>query len=92
MKINFNVDLKNLEGETLENNGKKITLKGIACDSLLAGFPDESNLSGEEKAKRYELAKEITTPDGFINTSDQPIKIADYIGKKVILICLHRNR
>jgi len=33
------------------------------------------------------LAKEITDPTGFINTPDgKPIKISDYIGKKVILL------
>jgi thiol-disulfide isomerase/thioredoxin len=38
----------------------------------------------EEKAKRYERAKEITTPDGFINTD--AITLSELIGKKVILI------
>lgn len=43
-------------------------------------------VSLEEKSKKYELAKEITTPDGFINTNNQPIAISDYVGKKVILV------
>ena len=38
----------------------------------------------EKKSKQYPLAKEITAPAGFINT--QPFKIADFIGKKVILL------
>jgi len=38
----------------------------------------------EEKAKMFEKAKEITTPDGFINTDE--ITIEEYIGKKVIMI------
>lgn len=38
----------------------------------------------EDKSKKYEIAKEITTPDAFINTDE--IKIADLIGKKVILV------
>lgn len=37
-----------------------------------------------DKAKKYPLAKEITSPDGFINSD--PFKIADLIGKKVILV------
>ncbi len=46
----------------------------------------------QEKQKRYELAKEITTPDGFINTPSTdsgqatPITINSLIGKKVILV------
>ena len=37
-----------------------------------------------EKAKQYELAREIVSPAGFINT--ESIAIEDLIGKKVILI------
>lgn len=43
-------------------------------------------LSSEEKLKQYELAKEITTPDGFINTDGKPITINGLVGKKVILV------
>ena len=40
----------------------------------------------QEKSKIYELAKEITTPDGFINTEDKPLTINEVVGKKVILV------
>ncbi len=43
-------------------------------------------LPTEKKSKRYELAKEITTPDGFINTDGKPITIGEFVGKKVVLI------
>ncbi|MBI3304839.1 redoxin family protein [Candidatus Parcubacteria bacterium] len=43
-------------------------------------------LSAEAKSKRYELAKEVTTPDGFINTDGRPITISGLIGKKIILV------
>lgn len=43
-------------------------------------------LSRAEKSAQFKLAKEITTPDGFINTGGKPIKIQEYIGKKVVLI------
>jgi len=32
------------------------------------------------------LAKEITTPDGFINTDGKPVTIGEFVGKKVVLI------
>ena len=38
------------------------------------------------KSLEYSRAPEITDPSGFVNTNGQPIKISDYIGKKVILI------
>ncbi|TSC67097.1 MAG: Thiol-disulfide isomerase [Parcubacteria group bacterium Gr01-1014_66] len=37
-----------------------------------------------QKTKQYERAKEISSPDGFINADG--IQIADLVGKKVILI------
>ena len=36
------------------------------------------------KAKKYERVKEISSPDGFINTA--PFALKDYVGKKVILV------
>jgi thiol-disulfide isomerase/thioredoxin len=39
----------------------------------------------EEKVKKYERAKEISTPDGFIN-ADADFNITDLIGEKVILL------
>jgi thiol-disulfide isomerase/thioredoxin len=38
----------------------------------------------EEKEKKYERAKEISSPDGFINVDD--INITDLIGSQVILV------
>ena len=45
-----------------------------------------STLSLAAKALIYPKYKEIVDPSGFINTNDQPIKIGDYVGKKVILL------
>jgi thiol-disulfide isomerase/thioredoxin len=38
----------------------------------------------QQKEKTYERAKEITTPDGFVNT--KPFALKDIIGDKVVLI------
>ena len=46
----------------------------------------KTNINKEEKLARYEPAKEITTPDGFINTDGKPVTIGEFIGKKVILV------
>jgi len=34
----------------------------------------------------YERAKEIVAPAGFINTGGEPVRIADHVGKNVILV------
>jgi len=44
----------------------------------------DQNERATMKARTYDVAKEITTPDGFINTD--AFKLSDYIGKKVILV------
>ncbi len=46
--------------------------------------PKGLSMTAAEKAKKYPVAKEISTPDGFINTDK--ISIGDLIGKKVILV------
>ncbi|OGI89144.1 hypothetical protein A2911_01010 [Candidatus Nomurabacteria bacterium RIFCSPLOWO2_01_FULL_40_15] len=51
-----------------------------------SGVENKKFPSSKEKLNKYELAKEITTPDGFINTDGKPVTVNQYIGKKVILI------
>src|SRR3989338_1131825 len=50
------------------------------------GSSGETQMNKVEKSKQYELAKEITTPDGFINTEGKSITMNELVGKKVILI------
>ena len=72
MKIDFNQELKTIEGETLFRSkavdGAVVeipaTLKWAAIEALLATNPKDE-LSGEEKGRRYELAirvQEASTP------------------------------
>jgi thiol-disulfide isomerase/thioredoxin len=73
---------------------------------LEAGKPEQSSvtagshdidialdsLAKEEKAKTYEVGKEISTPDGFINTDfdgdgkENGITISELIGNKIVLV------
>ncbi|MEK7150636.1 MAG: redoxin family protein [Patescibacteria group bacterium] len=46
---------------------------------------EEDKMTIENKKKQYELAKEISTPDYFINT-DSSFTIKKLIGKKIILV------
>ncbi|MEK7552952.1 MAG: redoxin family protein, partial [Patescibacteria group bacterium] len=54
-----------------------------STSSTLISTPEKSETP---KAKPFELAKEISTPDGFINTAGQPITIGELVGKKVVLV------
>jgi len=54
--------------------------------SAVGGIEVQGVLSKAEKERSYPRAKEITTPDGFINTDGAPITIGEFVGKKVVLI------
>ncbi len=45
-----------------------------------------SILTAEQKALQFAKYKEITRPDGYVNTNSMPITIGQYVGKKVILL------
>jgi len=47
---------------------------------------ENSFMSLEEKRKKFTLAPDISTPDGFINTSNLPITISEFKGKKIVLL------
>lgn len=55
MKYDFKYCIKDLEGNDMD----KGTIQEISINALLAGFPDEQNLPGDEKFCRYKLAMRI---------------------------------
>ena len=61
-----------------------------SSDAEIAGPPASPSQGPrediQEKVGRYPRAKEIVNPAGFINTNGEEIKIADLVGKKVILV------
>jgi len=69
----INQDATSGVNENIENLNKDITKK-------------ESFLSAGEKSKKFTLAPDISTPDGFINTDDKPITINEFKDKKVVLL------
>lgn len=59
MKVNVDKVLTDLNGKNIEDDGAHLTLKTVAVNCLLSQHPDDSRSTGEEKLKRYQLAKEI---------------------------------
>lgn len=48
-------------GKKLDDTfGKEMTLASVATNSLLGAHEDEKNLGGEEKVRRFELARRFT--------------------------------
>lgn len=80
-----------------------VAVIGLAIGLIELSKPQQANIAAQEiildenerraeKAKQYDTAKEITTPDGFINSpisgldQNEPFALADYIGEKVVLV------
>lgn len=64
----------------------KIGVERDGSGDAVTVMPRASRVAGLDKSEKYEPAKEITTPDGFINTEGKPITIGEFTGKKVVLI------
>ncbi len=66
--------------------------KKLQISLLDAGFLDVTKIEQklldkkEEKGRKFAVAPEISTPDGFINTDNLPITISEFKGKKVVLL------
>lgn len=60
MKRDFNRTLIGLDGQPMLADGSEVLLSAPVVNALLAQFPDEQGLSGEEKFKRYKLAERVT--------------------------------
>ena len=58
MKLKVKAPIKGHDGDTVIGNGENLTYRKALCNALLANFPDEK-IDGEEKVRRYELAKKI---------------------------------
>ena len=74
MKIDFNQELKTIEGDTLMRQKREAgavveipaTLKWAAVEALLTTGPKDQ-APGEEKARRYDLALSIQESEGPID-------------------------
>lgn len=82
MKINFSQEIKTIEGDTLlrpKQVGDKIEqvpalLKWAVVEALLAPQQSE-DLTGEQKAQRYELALKIQAAEGELEVSVDDVSL-----------------
>lgn len=81
MKVNFNVALKDFGGTEVFENGVAIILKKLVVDALNI-TSEQDNPSGEEKMKRFLLAKKIYLSEDSVDiTVEEATKIKELIGK-----------
>jgi hypothetical protein len=85
MEIDFDQILKNIHGKTINDlvDGQEVpvTLKQVAVNALFAALPNEREISGEEKLKRYQLALRINKGGKIILTAEELSLIKKMIGK-----------
>lgn len=88
MKIDFNQELKAIDGETLLRTKRNRTTNAMeevpatfqwaAVEALLTVQQNENNISGEDKAKRYDLALKIQEAKGPL---DLPVEDVAFLKK-----------
>lgn len=74
----FSIALTQLSGEPFRDASgtvQETTLGTVAEVALLASYPDEANLSGEEKVRRYMLAKRIRSAKGDLALTAEEIAL-----------------
>ena len=87
------LDVTKIEQKLLEKNDKKdVSINGTSSTDENTEVEDKTKMNEEsflnikEKNKKFALAPDISTPDGFINTNNLPITISEFKGKKVVLL------
>jgi len=82
------LDVTKIEQKLLEKNDKKdMDINNTSSiDGNKTKATEELFLSIDEKSKKFILAPDISTPDGFINTNNLPITISEFKDKKVVLL------
>lgn len=83
MKIQFNQNLVDLAGENIVIQDEEVTLRSVCVNALLSEFQNE-NSTGEDKVKRYELAKRIYENDELELEAKQIALLQERVGKNYL--------
>lgn len=62
VKINMHAPILALDGQAVLDGDRPVTLRTIVQGALLASLPEDSALSGDEKARMFRLALEANEP------------------------------
>lgn len=82
MRKDFTLQLKDLDGNVIKEKDKEVTLCTVALSALMMSYEDERQLTGKEKADRYQLAMKINKRPGEVDvTAEQLAMVKMVIGK-----------
>ncbi len=82
MRIDFKRPLCNFTGDVLLDGDKPLVLGVVTTSALMGIYPDEQNIEGGEKVRRYNLAMSIHSADGALDLPAEDIAMCKkLIGK-----------
>ncbi len=82
MRIDFKRPLFDFRGDVLKHGDQPLVLGLVAVNALMGIYPDEQNLEGGEKVRRYRLAMSIYAADGPLDVPAEDIAMCKkLIGK-----------
>lgn len=82
MKRDFSLVLKDIEGNPLLATPERHLTLGEACaNALLNTYQEDAQVSGEEKMRRYELARKVYNKRPMSVTSEQIVLLKTYVAK-----------
>jgi len=81
MRVNFDAPITDLKGVTLKDGENDVTLASVACNALMASFPDEQSLDAKAKVRRFRLAEKAV--DGGVQDVDAEdvVELKKVLGK-----------
>lgn len=81
MKINFDSNIKGLDGKDLATETGTATLSSIVTGALIANYHDEQFLPGMEKFKRAQLAQRVYAGGDIDFSVEELTLIKELVGK-----------
>jgi hypothetical protein len=81
LALDLSQSLVDLDNKPILNGQEPITLGAVISTALLTPFPDEQNLSGEEKTKRFLLALKVHQGRDAGLTADETALIKKLVAK-----------
>lgn len=87
MKKNFDIVLKNLDGSPL-GSPTPVTMGRAICEVLMGNYPEDQELSVEQKISRSKLAHKVHAGGEQDYTVDELTLIKDVVGKRCIILAI----
>lgn len=79
MEVDFSKTITGLDGKELTDGGVIVDLKAVCRNALLSNYEQDRNVTGEEKYKRYEIAKKVIGV--AILSTEEVVKLKELVSR-----------